>query len=73
MLELVESGSLSSEVPFKHTNFILQRVFFAFKRLLVYNLNGIHLAILSALRQTHLREGSAEKRKEIYRDEDNIQ
>ena len=49
------------KLPFENSDFILQGIFFPLEGLLVDDLDGVHLAIVLALGQPHLGEGSPEK------------
>ena len=53
--------TMPSKLPFEHSDFILQRVFFPLESLLVDDLDGVHLAIILALCQPDLGECSTKK------------
>ena len=47
-------------LPFQYSDLVLQRVLLPLQRLLVDDLDGVHLAVLPALGQPHLGEGAPE-------------
>ena len=46
--------------PFENSDLILQRVLLPLERLLVDDLDSVHLSVLATLSQPHLGEGSPE-------------
>ena len=47
-------------LPFQYSDLVLQRVLLPLQRLLVDDLDGVHLAVLAALGQPDLGESSPE-------------
>ena len=50
----------SNKIPFQYSDLVLQRVLLPLQRLLVDDLDGVHLPVLPALGQPHLGESSPE-------------